>query len=366
MIATQETKQKVISWDIGTAYELFLSLHVLHLPEYYGVRASWAAGIRSRIPAADRKFLEETQPFLGFPVGWVHQLPGPKDAISALWAIKQIPPAERIFRVFECDLACEEMPVYKILREVSNRRSWIKADMEAIKKIYLNENPATHPFMSKEEAIVKFLDWWARPEEYGEAFLKALQAYHQAFFEAEEKRVAPVLQAGLEIAKEKARHLSAKELVADLSQGVHFDEVVEKEVSELIVVPAYWTTPLVALEKISEGKYLFLFGARPANMSAIPGELVPDSLVRTLKALADPTRLKIMRYLTQEEITPSELARRLNLRAPTVTHHLSELRLSGLVNVTIRGQEKLYTSRLQSLDTACQNLREFLEKGQVS
>jgi len=83
--------------------------------------------------------------------------------------------------------------------------------------------------------------------------------------------------------------------------------------------------------------------------------------LRTLKALADPTRLKILHYLTQGEVTPSELARRLNLRAPTVTHHLSELRFSGLVNVTYRGQEKLYTSRLEALDTTCENLRDFLQ-----
>jgi DNA-binding transcriptional ArsR family regulator len=96
-------------------------------------------------------------------------------------------------------------------------------------------------------------------------------------------------------------------------------------------------------------------------MAAIPGEQIPDGLVRTLKALADPTRLKIMHYLTQGEVTPSELARRLNLRAPTVTHHLSELRLCGLVNVTYRGQEKLYTSRLEALDETCDNLRDFLQ-----
>jgi len=42
--------------------------------------------------------------------------------------------------------------------------------------------------------------------------------------------------------------------------------------------------------------FIFLFGVRPANMSVIPGELVPDGLLRALKALADPTRLKIISY----------------------------------------------------------------------
>ena len=64
-------------WDIGTAYELFISLHVLHEPDYFGIRASWAAGVRSRIPAAERKLLEDVCPLIGVPLFWLHSLPAP-------------------------------------------------------------------------------------------------------------------------------------------------------------------------------------------------------------------------------------------------------------------------------------------------
>jgi DNA-binding transcriptional ArsR family regulator len=148
------------------------------------------------------------------------------------------------------------------------------------------------------------------------------------------------------------------ELLTELSQGVKFaDGLLEKE---LILAPAYWTTPLVIYRDLDENRTLILFGARPAHMSDIPGELVPDDLLRKLKALADPTRLKILRYLSQEELMPSELARRLHLRAPTVTHHLSELRLAGLVNLRLQGQEKRYTARQEALRAAFESLHTFL------
>jgi DNA-binding transcriptional ArsR family regulator len=130
---------------------------------------------------------------------------------------------------------------------------------------------------------------------------------------------------------------------------------------ELILVPAYWSTPLVHLDELGSDQKIFLFGARPSTMSAIPGELVPDGLLIALKALADPTRLRILRYLVEQELTPSELARRLNLRAPTVTHHLKELRLAGLINLTLRGQEKLYRARLGALDSIHADLKGFLK-----
>ena len=346
------TQEIALVWDWGTAYELFVSLSVLHCPEHHGLRPSWAAGIRSRIPPTERKFLEEVMPFLNYPLIWVYHLPGPKDAMNAIWALRQMPAGQRMSALVDVE-HWDQPEIRDRVLKIMEQRSWSNHDLAAVKELYSHKN--TEEEMN---GIDKYLDWWARPDEFGDAMVAGLQAYYQAFFEEEEKRVGPVLQAGLERAKARAKHLSVPDLVTELSQGLRFDELT---VRELVMVPAFWTTPLVVMDQLDEKQGIFLFGARPANMAAIPGEQVPDGLVRTLKALADPTRLKIMHYLTQGEVTPTELARRLNLRAPTVTHHLSELRLCGLVNVTFRGQEKLYTSRLEALDETCSNLRDFLQ-----
>src|SRR5690606_25511350 len=52
------TVEKRIKWDIGTAYDFFISLWVLHEPEHLGLRGSWAAGVRSRLPAPERELLQ--------------------------------------------------------------------------------------------------------------------------------------------------------------------------------------------------------------------------------------------------------------------------------------------------------------------
>jgi DNA-binding transcriptional ArsR family regulator len=343
-----------LQWDWGTAYELFVSLHVLHEPAHYEVRASWAAGIRSRIPAAERKFLEEILPFFGFPLCWIQRLPQPKDAITALWALRQLPPEERIATLM-C-IAEWDAPEAKVLVHIAESHSWSKEDLDALSTFHQKVR-SEHDSASLE----RYLDWWMRPKDFGEMLLSALQAYYQAFFEEEEKRVAPILKAGLEHAQELAGRLSIPELITELSQGIHLEEL---KFNELILVPAYWTTPLVAFEHLDKDRMLFLFGARPADMAAIPGEVVPDALIRTLKALADPTRLKILHYIQERPFTPSELARKLRLRAPTVTHHLNELRLAGLVHMNLKGQERLYTTRLEALDAACSQLKDFLQSPQ--
>lgn len=349
--AQTETAPITLLWDIGTAYELFVSLSVLHKTEQHGLRPSWAAGVRSRIPPVERKFLEEVIPFLGCcPAPWIYRLQGSKDAINAIWALRQIPAERRMIEMMGVE-RWDKPEIRDIVLKITAQGSWSNRDLAAFKALFEEKHEET-------KGIDKFLDWWARPDEFGEAMVNALQAYHLAFFSEEEKRVAPILQAGLEWAQERAKHLSVSDLIVELSQGLRLDEM---KVKELVIVPAFWTTPLVVMDEIDDDTGIFMFGARPATMSAIPGELVPDGLVQALKALADPTRLKIIHFLTHEELTPSELSRRLSLRAPTVTHHLGELRLAGLVNLRMRGQEKLYSARPEGIAGAFGTLQEFLK-----
>ncbi len=353
-----------IRWDIGTAYELFISLHVLNAPEEFGLRASWAAGVRSRIPAESRRVLEDLYSLTGVPIKWLSTLPEPKDAITALWALKQIPPAERLLQIYSIRESCvgvgdsekekQYQKIMQVILRVSEERAWTQADLT-----FMTEFLIKHEKKTTKEKIQNYLDWCSRPEELGEAFLAALQAYYQAFFEEEEKRVAPILAEGLARAKKLADELDITDLFSELSQGVQLSD--EFQALNYVIVPAFWTTPLIFFDRLDKDTLLLFFGARPATMSAIPGELVPDGLVRTLKALGDPSRLKILNYLSKEELTPSELARRLHLRAPTVTHHLSELRLSGLVNLKVQGQEKRYTARIEALELMCNILKDFLQ-----
>ena len=153
--------------------------------------------------------------------------------------------------------------------------------------------------------------------------------------------------------------MSFEELFTEISQGLQLGD--EFNARTFIIAPAFWTTPLVFFEKFNRDTMLLAFGARPADMSVVPGEIVPDALVRSLKALADPTRLKIMRYLTSENLTPSEIARKLQLRPPTVTHHLRELRLAGLVELSLLHEENRYTARKQAIEAVYQNLSAFLQ-----
>ncbi len=343
-----------IEWDHGSGYDLFISLMALHAPDQFGLRASWAAGVRSRLRAEDRQTLEAAHTFLRVPVRWLQSLSGQKDASSILRALAQVPPRERLERLAgSAGVPNEALP---LITQIATRGSWAQEDLEALREIFRRSDHE----LPRAKILTTMLDTWSRPEQFGQAYLAALEAYYQAFFFEEEKRISSALDAALQSARRLSREVSFEELFETLSHGVHAGPLLKKEV--LVLVPSYWLTPFIIPVELDEQRTFVLFGARPAEESLIPGESVPDTLVRGLKALADPTRLRILRYLAHEQLTPSDLARRLRLRPPTVIHHLNALRLAGLVHLTLTEQEdRGYTARLAAANSLFEHLQEFIQ-----
>jgi DNA-binding transcriptional ArsR family regulator len=350
-----------LRWDCGTAYDLFVSLSVLHEPAEFGVRGAWAAGVRARIPVEYREVLEHGQSLLHVPFHWIYTLPEPKNATAVLWALEQISPAERLpILALSPDM---DGRVAELLKEIAATRTWGGSERQALADAYreacCGDEAKKVPSAEKLEII---LGTWANAAEFGDHFLRALRAYHELFFAEEERRIRPALETALARAQKLAESLDLTDLLEELSQGLRFD--VLPEASELVLAPSYWCTPLVFFGRVTTGRDMWLFGARPPDASLVPGEMVPEGLLRSLKALSDPSRLRILHDLSHESLTPSELARRLRLRAPTVTHHLKILRLAGLVQLTIGEARttKCYAARPDGVANACAALRNFLEK----
>lgn len=82
---------------------------------------------------------------------------------------------------------------------------------------------------------------------------------------------------------------------------------------------------------------------------------VLQEIVESFKLLADGSRLRILGHLGTRPCSVEELAAALELRPPTVSHHLARLRAAGFVEMESDGTTHLYRlvpaalSRLQQL-----------------
>ena len=101
-----------------------------------------------------------------------------------------------------------------------------------------------------------------------------------------------------------------------------------------------------------------------------------DADPRVLRALADPTRQRIIRLLGAGERTAGEIAASFESARPTISKHLRVLLEAGLVRVRAAGRERYYSvvpgplretaARVQALDEllrgGLERLRDHLDK----
>lgn len=342
----------VLKWDIGTTYDLFLSLSVLNEPVKFGLRPSWAAGVRSRLPLAQRQFLESLTGIYFTPMGWIYRLPEKtkmaSDAVQYIARLKPETILPTLFTPFESSPVAKE-----ILNEISTSRKSNSRQAFFLQKEY-------HPGdMLSDHELQTLIRAWSDTTAFGQIFQLMMLSYYDSFFAEEEVRILPVLRNSLAEAKKKSLTREPLTLLEDLSQGIDFQKTISEP--EIILAPSYWSTPLVVFRKISENQMVILFGCRPADQSLIPSEPAQGAMISTLKAISDPTRLQLLQYLSLEPMTPTDLAKKLRLRPPTITHHLQLLRLSGLVKIELeKDGEKKYALRPEALSNCISNLKSYL------
>jgi len=356
------TKNSIkIVWDQGAAYDFFTSLYVLHFPDEFGLRGAWAAGVRSRLPNEVREFLEKIVGNFIPPLNWVYSLPAPKDAATALVGLRRIPAEKRLTALKLCQF--ESVRGCEILAEVSQRGEWDEALLDEYLALWRSQDTDKQvipgPISAKRVEIAFRV--YADPRGFGEQYLESLQAYYDAFFSEEEKRIGLKLEKALASAQKSADQVGVEEYLRAHGGKLELDSLQAND--QVVLVPSYWCSRGALHSDLEQDQHLVLFGARPKEESLVPGEIVPEDLTRRLKAMTDPTRMRILRYLLQEQLTPAELARRLRLRAPTVTHHLHTLKAAGMVQFAKKGKnEHLYFAKMESIKSTYTLLKDFLEQ----
>lgn len=346
-----------LEWQPGTAYDYFTSLYVLYRPEEFGLRASWAAGVRSRLSEETRRFMADAQHFAGVPGHWLYSLPEPRDSKLAIQALERMGPVEIAkMLVFQ---PCPDDPAKETaLREIMTGGHWSNDQRELLLHGAKERGkPAAKD--SDHGRMGRWLDWVANPAEMGRLFLKGMTEFRESFFREEERRIAPAVERALQEAQAKAGRMEAADLVEELTRGLRVTALVD--LPRLVLVPCYWCSPRVMYGDLAPGFRYLLFGARPQDASVIPEDEVPASLGLAMTALSDPTRLNILRLLMKEALTQAEIARKLRLRPSTISHHLKALRMAALISYhDSEGTELRYATRAAGVRDVTEALDRFL------
>jgi DNA-binding transcriptional ArsR family regulator len=120
----------------------------------------------------------------------------------------------------------------------------------------------------------------------------------------------------------------------------------EHGIRHLLILPSVVMRPLLHRFDHHDTKILVV-PAADSSLRHAP-DAPPQSLTRTLRALGDERRLRILHQLGGGDLRLAELARRTRMPATTLLHHVSVLRAAGLVQ-PLPG-DRGYGLRAEALD----------------
>lgn len=86
------------------------------------------------------------------------------------------------------------------------------------------------------------------------------------------------------------------------------------------------------------------------------------SINDTFKALADPTRRKILDLLKERDLTAGEIAEHFNMTKPSISNHLSILKQADLVWDERKGQHIVYSLNSTVLQDVLKWMLEFQQQ----
>jgi DNA-binding transcriptional ArsR family regulator len=350
---------EVLEWDLGTAYEMLNSLHTILRPKEHGVPAPWAAGVRKRLSQQSQIDLKLffSQPFgyLGYtPMHLVHSMDKPKDVRRFLDLLESIPSDDFSHRIH---LPIGDDALISIIEKAASGTPVTEVEIEEYRRVVARSSGRSIPNAAD---IRRFLSEMSDPVNTKKRYLSLLREYQAVFFAEEEQRVRPVLEKMLADAQKLSKKTTVPDLIERLSNG--FTISPDIDLKRLVLVPSIWLHPFVLRFELADSELFVGWGAHPVGYRLVPGEIVPDQALLVLRALSDPTRLRLLRLLSAEPRSPQSLAIELKLSLPTVSHHMRELRVAGLVRIELagKGRENKYTVRWPSARRAFDQLEEFV------
>lgn len=350
----------VLRWDWGTAYELLFSLHTILRPKEHGVPAPWAAGVRKRLSQQSQMDLKL---FFSVPFGYLAYTPmhiilgmeQPKDVRHFLDLVEVIPD-EDFSRRIHLPMVNDDS-LARITNKAASGKKITDVDIEEYRRIIAGVGMRTAPTVAE---IRRLFSEMADPANTKRRWLGLLREYQAIFFAEEEKRERPVLERMLRDAQKLAGKTTVPDLIERLSNG--FTISPDIELKRLVLAPSIWSHPFVVRFEPADRELFIAWGAHPTGYRLVPGAMVPDDALLVLRALGDPTRLRLLRLLSVEPRSPQSLAIELKLSLPTVSHHIRELRIAGLIRIELagKGRENKYTVRWPSAQKAFEQLEEFV------
>lgn len=333
-----------VRFAIEPAYDLLISLAAAANAERYEMPHAWAQSVKDVLPPAMRRdlalFFGGPSPLGTGPVQLVPDLAPGGDAGVFLDALGDIDPYDLGAAILVRHMEGKALRA-AVLRTLRTRAT--AADEAAVQK---------HLATLKAETRKRWISIAADPLTMSMRYLALLRAHHDAWFAREFPSVLPVLEQRARQGRRYVGKMPLKDVIARATGGFTLASVGARSVT---LIPSYYASPFVYV--VREGRETVLvYGARPPESETAHAPLDMAN-TKVLKVLADETRLRILGLLAQKSMYGQQLADSLGISHATVSHHMAQLRVSGLTRTELAEDGmQMYHVRPQAIQHLCSEL----------
>jgi DNA-binding transcriptional ArsR family regulator len=221
---------------------------------------------------------------------------------------------------------------------------------------------------ARRAAVLLFDD----PARLVERFASFLEAYWEKAFAAEWSRIEPQLAESVELAGRQIAGEGMYPFLLSLAPQLRVDpggrsfgldiphdhRVEVTPQNPLLLVPSVYVWPHVLIN--CDAPWPLTVTYRTPHLLKSAGNATPPQLVHLLKALADPTRLRILELVSRQPRSTQEVARLVGLTEAGASKQLRLLAAAGVLKTKREGYYVVYSLEPEKLGTLSDELRHLL------
>jgi DNA-binding transcriptional ArsR family regulator len=192
--------------------------------------------------------------------------------------------------------------------------------------------------------------------EWRDRMVERLRTWNDLYFRHVDPAILDALRAEVDSRRATIGSTSAREIIEHATNGLYVE--LDPALRCVVLVPQFHQRPYNDHDVFESGLVMLY----PADVLPPAPDAPPTALLRLTRGLSDESRLRILRFLRTGPCTLTEVARFAGLSQPTVHHHLTLLRVAGLVRVHVyMSGAARYSLRPGAVQAVARQLDTYLE-----
>ncbi len=195
------------------------------------------------------------------------------------------------------------------------------------------------------------------PQEHGERLLGAIDRLRGVWDELAGEAMSAIARDVAHRRRQLDDGVAVADIVMEATNGYELSG--DPAVHRIVLLPSFWIRPWLVVGRRADAEVLTTVVAE--QFLVLPPEAPSPALLKLFKALADESRLKLLRRMSSGAISLTEATTELQVAKATAHHHLSILRQAGLVSIGGEGRSSRYRLREDPPSVAADVLASYLQ-----